>query len=56
LRPFGTTRANSEVRSIAAYGVLKLSLNSGGYDWAFLPVPGGPPSDSGSGTCHGAPS
>ena len=55
LRPFRSTpAANSEVRSIAAYGVLKLSLNSGGYDWSFLPV-GGAPGDSGSGTCHGAP-
>jgi hypothetical protein len=56
-RSFSSTPvANSEVRSIAAHGVLKLNLNSGGYDWSFLPIPGDSLSESGSGTCHGAPS
>ena len=34
------------------YGVLKLTLADGGYQWQFLPIPGSPFSDSGSGTCH----
>jgi hypothetical protein len=50
-----TTAANSQVRSIAAHGVLRLNLNSGSYDWTFLPVPGTTLDESGTGTCHGAP-
>ena len=45
---------NSEVRDNAAFGVLKLVLEPGGYSWTFLPVPGGTLSDSGTGTCHDA--
>ena len=56
LRPFGSTPAvNSEVRSIDAHGVLKLTLDSGGYGWRFLPIPGDTLDESGSGACHGAP-
>ena len=51
-----TVAANSEVRSIAAHGVLRLTLSSGSYGWTFLPVPGKTLDESGSGTCHGAPS
>jgi hypothetical protein len=47
--------ANSQVRSIAAHGVLKLTLNNGSYDWTFLPIPGTTLDESGTGTCHGAP-
>jgi hypothetical protein len=36
----------------AEYGVLKLTLRPGGYDWEFLPVPGGTYTDSGSNSCH----
>ena len=50
-----TAAANSEVRSIAAHGVLRLNLNSGSYDWTFLAVPGTTLDESGTGTCHGAP-
>lgn len=42
---------NSVIRG-AAFGVLKLTLKTNGYDWAFLPVAGASFSDSGSGTCH----
>jgi acid phosphatase type 7 len=52
LRVFGTIRANSEVRSIDAFGVLKLTLRPGAYDWQFLPEVGKSFTDSGSGTCH----
>lgn len=44
--------ANSEVRQWSTYGVLKLTLAPGKYDWEFVPVEGGSFRDSGSGTCH----
>jgi hypothetical protein len=53
--PFGTIQPNSEVRNADTYGVLKLTLHPGGYDFQFLPVAGGTFTDSGSGNCHGAP-
>ncbi|MER3403856.1 MAG: hypothetical protein C4289_00660 [Chloroflexota bacterium] len=37
-------------------GVLKLTLRATGYDWQFVPITGYTYNDSGSGTCHGAPS
>jgi hypothetical protein len=51
-RPFGTPHANSEVRNATAFGVLKLTLRSGAYDWQFIPEAGKTFTDSGSGTCH----
>ena len=42
---------NSVIRG-EAYGVLKLSLRDGGYDWQFVPVPGASFNDAGSGSCH----
>ncbi|MEK6227673.1 MAG: metallophosphoesterase, partial [Chloroflexota bacterium] len=48
----GTIAANSEVRNIDTYGVLKLTLNPGGYDWQFIPVAGKTFTDEGSGSCH----
>jgi PKD repeat protein len=46
---------NSEVRygGVDQWGVLKLTLSTGGYQWQFLPVPGVSFSDTGSATCHG---
>lgn len=35
-----------------AFGVLKLTLKSGSYDWQFVPVAGATYTDQGSGTCH----
>ena len=36
-----------------SYGILKMTLNPGGYDYEFVPIPGDPPfSDTGSGTCN----
>lgn len=49
---FGTIQPNSEARNATAYGVLKFTLHSGGYDWRFVPVAGQTYSDSGSGSCH----
>jgi calcineurin-like phosphoesterase family protein len=54
-RPFATVRANSEVRNAQDLGVLKLRLRTDGYDWEFLPAPGGVFTDRGSGACHTPP-
>lgn len=42
---------HSEVRG-TVFGVLKLTLKAGRYDWAFVPIAGDSFSDSGSGSCH----
>jgi chitodextrinase len=51
LYTFGAAIANSEVRNNTSFGVLKLTLHSGGYDWQFLPVAGASFTDSGSDSC-----
>jgi len=51
-REFGIRRANSEVRDNTAFGVLKLTLKTTGYDWKFIPEAGKTFTDSGSGSCH----
>ncbi len=51
-RPFGDIKANSEVRDATAFGVLKLSLKPGAYEWQFIPEPGKSFTDSGTGACH----
>ena len=48
----GTRQANSEIFDATTYGVLKLTLSTGGYAWQFVPVAGGVFTDSGSGSCH----
>jgi PKD repeat protein len=52
--PFGTTRANSQVRNSGTFGVLNLTLSDGTYAWQFVPVAGKTFSDSGTDSCHGA--
>ncbi len=47
-RALATIRPNSEVRHTGTYGVLKLTLRSGGYDWRFVPIAGQTFSDAGS--------
>ncbi|HEX6052448.1 MAG TPA: Ig-like domain-containing protein [Gemmatimonadaceae bacterium] len=49
---FGTIKANSEVRSGSATGVLELTLRDGAYDWQFVSAAGSSFTDSGSGVCH----
>ena len=44
---------NSEVRNDTDHGVLKLGLQPGRYDWAFVPTAGNDFSDNGSGSCGG---
>jgi len=51
-RPFGFIRPNSEVRDAEAFGVLKLTLLPGRYEWEFVPEDGKTFKDSGVGTCH----
>jgi Calcineurin-like phosphoesterase len=50
----GTPIANSEVQNDSTFGVLKLTLHPGSYDWTFVPVAGQTFTDSGSATCSGA--
>jgi hypothetical protein len=52
---FGTIQPNSEVRNADTYGVLKLTLHPGSYDWRFVPEAGKTFTDSGTDQCHGAP-
>jgi 3',5'-cyclic AMP phosphodiesterase CpdA len=53
--PFLWTAANSEYRDANHFGVLRLRLLDGGYEWEFLPAgplePGARP-DHGRGQCH----
>jgi acid phosphatase type 7 len=51
-RPFHAPDQNSEVRNADAFGVLKLTLKTHGYDWNFIPEAGKSFTDSGTGTCH----
>jgi hypothetical protein len=51
LHSFRGVAPNSQVRNNKTHGVLKLTLHSSGYDFAFLPVSGSSFRDSGRGTC-----
>jgi hypothetical protein len=42
----------SEVRDWQTFGVLRLTLRPGAYDWQFVPVAGGRFTDAGTGRCH----
>jgi hypothetical protein len=48
----GTLKANSQVFNSTSFGVLKLTLYEGGYDWDFVHVAGATFTDVGSGVCH----
>jgi hypothetical protein len=52
LDPLGAIAPNSLVNNADTHGVLELTLNTGTYDWEFLPVAGGLFTDSGTGTCR----
>ena len=47
-----TVAANSEVRNTTTFGILKLTLHSGSYDWQFVPEAGQTFTDSGTQACH----
>ena len=51
-RPVVMPQPNSEVRNADAFGVLKLTLRDGTYDWQFIPEAGKQFTDSGTGKCH----
>jgi acid phosphatase type 7 len=40
------------VRNSDTYGILKLTLHTGSYDWAFIPEAGKTFTDFGSNNCH----
>jgi hypothetical protein len=47
-----TPQPNSEVRDASTHGVLRLTLSSTDYRWAFVPVDGGAARDEGSADCR----
>jgi hypothetical protein len=52
---FGSPIANSQVRNSDTFGVLKLTLHAGSYDWQFVrdtAAGNGTFADSGTGSCH----
>ena len=52
--PLGFPIANSEIRNSDTYGVLKLTLTPGKYEWEFIPEEGKTFRDAGEGVCHNA--
>jgi acid phosphatase type 7 len=50
--PLAATKPNSAVRHTGAFGILKMTLKPGAYDWEFVPVRSGELADTGSGVCH----
>lgn len=52
LNPFRAIQPNSVVRNDTTFGVLKLTLRAGSYDWQFLPAAGGTFTDRGTASCH----
>lgn len=52
LDSFGAIAPNSVARSSSAFGVLKLTLRSTGYDYEFVPEAGATFTDSGTARCH----
>jgi hypothetical protein len=54
--PFKQTPESGSAKRIAdRFGVLTLVLHAHSYDWAFNPIDGPAPLDSGHASCHGAP-
>ena len=51
---FDTPLGTSEARSTGTHGVLKLTLQEGGYSWEFVPAAGGAFTDAGAAGCHRA--
>jgi hypothetical protein len=52
LTSWATIAANSEVRNNTTFGVLKLTLHPGSYDWVFVPIAGQSFTDKGTNACH----
>jgi len=51
-----TIAANSEVRNVDTYGILKMTLHPTSYDWQFVSEAGKTFTDTGTGNCHGSTS
>jgi hypothetical protein len=49
---FGPAQPNSQARDATSYGILRMTLRPGGYDWLFVPEAGKTFTDVGTGTCH----
>jgi len=49
---FGAIQSNSEARNDNTFGVIKLTLRAGSYEWQFLPEAGKTFTDAGTGACH----
>jgi hypothetical protein len=50
--PMQAILPNDVVHDNTTFGVLEMTLHPSGYDWSFIPVPGGAFTDTGSGSCH----
>jgi concanavalin A-like lectin/glucanase superfamily protein/chitobiase/beta-hexosaminidase-like protein/calcineurin-like phosphoesterase family protein len=50
--PLSTRLPTSQASNDSTFGVLKMVLHPGGYDWQFVPVAGSTFTDSGSTACH----
>jgi hypothetical protein len=50
-RPFAVPLPTSEVRNADTFGVLKMTLHAGGYEWEFIPEAGKTFHDSGASSC-----
>jgi hypothetical protein len=48
----GTMQPNSESVNANTFGVLRMTLHAGSYDWRFVPEAGRSFTDSGSASCH----
>ena len=55
LYQFGPTAPNTAVRNNQTFGVIKMTLRNGSYDWQFLPVAGQTFTDAGTASCHTPP-
>jgi len=51
-RPMALSKPNSESQNADTFGVLKLTLRAGAYDWQFIPEAGKSFTDSGTAKCH----
>jgi acid phosphatase type 7 len=51
-RPMALLKPNSESQNADTFGVLKLTLRAGAYDWEFIPEAGKYFTDSGTAKCH----
>lgn len=52
LKGFDVIKPNSQLRSTGTYGVLRMTLHPGSYDWKFQPEAGKSFTDAGTQACH----